>query len=102
MSKEKVKELTKKAFKRATKNKYVRYAAHVIILPYLFAVLVCVWVQCFMCSLPCLWYKGCCCFKKCSNYKKKGTIHKESGKTYVLYRDYMQYVDGEEDDPYNL
>ena len=77
--------------KKLQDNPFVKHTGDLLILPYLFSLLALVCCQCCICSLPCLWHKGCCCFKKCSNYKRKGTVNYGEDVIYICYKDYIKY-----------
>ena len=77
--------------KGAQNNKFVKHGGDILVLPWLFAVFSILCCQLCCCSLPCLYSKGCCCFKKCSGYKKKGTIDEETNEIYICYKDYLKF-----------
>ena len=44
----------------------------VIVLPYLLLILCFTVFQCVLCSIPCMYRQGCCCFQNCSAKRKFG------------------------------
>jgi hypothetical protein len=74
--------------RKFSRHKYTKIATHMLVLPWLWIIWSIVLGQLVFCSLPCLWYRGCCIFKRCSNYKKAG--HKDGkGQIYVKYMEFL-------------
>lgn len=74
-----------------TDNHIVQITSDIILTDLLLVFCSLTFIQWCICSLPCLWIKGCCCFKKCSSYKTKGTVDPKTGDVYVLLKHYTKY-----------
>jgi len=74
-----------------TDHRMVKITSDIILTNVLFVFFALTLIQCCLCSLPCLWVKGCCCFKTCSYYKKKGTKDKKTGDIYVTLKNYKKF-----------
>ena len=77
--------------KNVASHEIVQMTSDIVFLPYLWALLSLTMLQCFCCSVPILWYKGCCCFFACSSHRMKGTIDKKTGDVFISLRKYKKY-----------